>query len=136
MERDQGFVDRAVVAPLKDHNLGAAGNLARETNRETVGVGRGERELPVGQAETPLQFFADEDRILGGQHEGDAAFDLIFDGLDRREGGMSGHGSGVAEAEVDVTMAVDVVEVGALSLTHDRRKRPGPLYHPVHGDAR
>jgi hypothetical protein len=48
---------------------------------------------------------------------------------------VAGHGSGVAEAEVGVAVAVDVEEVRALGLAHEGRKCSGPLDHPVHGDA-
>jgi len=48
MKGDEGFVDRAVVAPVEDENLRAAGDLACQADGKAVGVSGGERELPVG----------------------------------------------------------------------------------------
>ena len=135
MKRDESFIDRTVVTPIEDEDFCAAGNLAREANRETVSVGGSQRKLPVGQAEALLQFFGDKDGIFGGQHEGDAAFDLLLDGFGGGEGRMSGHGARVAEAEVHIAMAVDIVEVRALGVADNGWKSSSPLHHPVHGDA-
>jgi hypothetical protein len=47
---------------------------------------------------------------------------------------VAGHGSGVAEAEVGVAVAVDVEEVCALGFADEGRKCAGPFHHPIHGD--
>ena len=75
---NKSFVDTAVIAPVKHQNLWAAGDLPCEPNREAVGVGRRERELPKRQTEAPLQFFADPDRIFAGQHRGNPARELCW----------------------------------------------------------
>jgi len=49
--------------------------------------------------------------------------------------GMTGHGSGIAQAEVHVVMAVNAAESATASLVNEGRERAGPLGHPVHGDA-
>ena len=47
--------------------------LAAEAQREAVGVGGGERELPLRQTEAPGELGADPGRVLARQHHGDAA---------------------------------------------------------------
>ena len=61
---DESFVDRAVIAPVEDQNLRPAGDLAGEADRKAIGIGRGERELPVRQVEALLQFFGDNDGVF------------------------------------------------------------------------
>ncbi len=46
-EVNERFIHRAVIAPVEDENLGTAGDLAAEANRETICVCGRERELPV-----------------------------------------------------------------------------------------
>ena len=70
-----------------------------------------------------------------GQHQRDAAPGLLFHGLDRGERGVAGHRASIAEAEIDIAMAVDVEEVCTLRFAHEGRKCSGPLHHPVHGHA-
>ena len=55
----------------------------------------------------------------------------------RRAGsrGVAGHRAGVAEAEVDVLVAVDVGEARALGLGREDREAAGPAHHPVHRHA-
>ena len=60
---------------------------------------------------------------------------LLFDRFHCREGRMPGHGAGVAQAEVDVTKPVHIIELRALGLAHERRESAGPFDHPVHGHA-
>ena len=64
-------------------------------------------------AEAPSQLLADPGRVLGREHVGDPAAELALDGGDRRRRAVAGHRAGVAEAEVDVVVAVDAAEVGA-----------------------
>jgi hypothetical protein len=109
--------------------------MARQTNRETVGVGGSQRELPEGQSETLLQFFSHDDRVFAGQHERDAAPRLLLDGADGSRGRVPGHGARITQAQVDVTMAIDIEEFGAPRLAHKRRESASPFRHPVHGHA-
>ena len=60
---------------------------------------------------------------------------LLFDRFHGGEGRMAGHGAGVAQAEIDVAVAVHIVEVRALGLADEGRESAGPLDHPVHGHA-
>jgi hypothetical protein len=48
---------------------------------------------------------------------------------------MTGHGTGIAEAEIEVAPAVHVGEPGALAFRHEQGKATGPLHHPVHRHA-
>jgi hypothetical protein len=48
---------------------------------------------------------------------------------------VAGHGAGVAEAEVDVLMPIDVAEARALGLGGEHREAAGPADHPVHRHA-
>ena len=81
------------------------------------------------------QLLADPGRVVGREHVGDAAPDLALDGGDRRGRPVAGHRTGVTEAEVDVVVAVDALEMGALGRLDIRREGPGPLDHPGHGHA-
>src|SRR5229473_7294096 len=120
---------------MEDENFWTLGDFAGDANGEAVGVGGGERELPVGEAEAALQVFADPQRIFGGEHERDAFADAAGDSLGDDVGGMAGHGAGVAEAKVDVIAIVDVGEVGAFGGFDEDGKGAGPFFHPVHGNA-
>ena len=112
-ERRERLVDRAVVAPVEDQDLRPLRHVPRQADGEAVGVGRRERRLPEGQAEPARELFADPDRVLGRQHERDAAPRALGDRRDRGRGRVAGHRAGVAEAEVQVAPAVDVGEAGA-----------------------
>ena len=48
---------------------------------------------------------------------------------------MAAHRARVAEAEVDVLVAVDVGEAAPARLGDEEREPAGPLGHPVHRDA-
>ena len=73
IEADDGLVDGAVVAPVVHHDLRAVREGTRPADDEAVGVGGGQRELPVRKPEAPRHFPADPGGILGGQHQGDAS---------------------------------------------------------------
>src|SRR5579859_7791330 len=113
VERDEGFVDGAVIAVMEDQDFGALRDFACDADGETVGISGGERELPVRKAEAALEIFADPERVFGGKHEGDAFFDAARDGLGDDCRGVAGHRASVAEAEVNVVVAVNVGEVRA-----------------------
>ncbi len=48
---------------------------------------------------------------------------------------MAGHRARVAEAEIDVFVAIDAAEAGARRFVDEKGKGRGPLDHPVHRDA-
>ena len=113
VERDEGFVHGAVIAIVEDQHFGAPGDHARHAQGMTIGVGGGERELPVRKSEAALEFLANPDHIFVRQHERDAFLDLLGDGFDRGFGRVTGHCACVAEAKVNVGIAVHVGEVRA-----------------------
>ena len=132
IEDPERLVDGAVVAPVEDEDLVAPGRVPREPQHEPVGVGRRHRDLPERQAETLPQLLADGDRVFGGEHGRDPASRLPRDGVDGRRRRVTGHRAGVAEAEVDVGVTVDVDEVSVVRLLDEDRHAARPSLHPVH----
>ncbi len=98
VERDVGFVHRAVVAVVEDQDFWALGDFAGGADGEAIGVGGGECELPVGEAKAAGEFFADPRGVFGGKHQGDSVIGLARDGCGGWRGRVAGHGAGVAEA--------------------------------------
>ena len=135
LQCDERLIHRPVIAPVKDQNLRPPRDLPRQPDRKPIRVGSGERELPIGQKKSLLQFLGHENRIFPGQHQRDAASRLLFHRLDRGGRRMSRHRPCIAQAKVGVTMPVHIEEVSPLRLPHERRKRSCPLHHPVHGNA-
>jgi hypothetical protein len=68
----EALVDGPVVGAIEDEDARASGEQARIAQRVPVGVGRGQRELPPLGAEAPGQLAADDEAVLGREHEGDA----------------------------------------------------------------
>ena len=91
--------------------------------------------MPVGKAKAALQFLAHPDDIFIRQHERDAFLDLLIDGFDCCFGRVTGHRACVAEAEVNVGIAIHIGEVRAFGFFHKDRKRPRPADHPQHRHA-
>jgi hypothetical protein len=135
VKRYESFIYRAVIAAVEDENFGALRDFAGNANGETVGVGGGERELPVGQAKSALEIFTDPERVLGGKHESDALADTSCDGVGDDWGRVTSHGTGVAEAEVNVVVAVNVGEVRTAGGLYEDGEGASPFVHPVHGNA-
>ena len=133
--RRERLVDRPVVAPVEDEHLPAAGHLTGEPQCEAVRVGRGQRELPEREPEAPRQLLADPGRVLGRKHRRRAARRLGSERLDDRLRRVPGHRARVAEAEVDVLVAVDVDDPRALRLLDEHREAARPASHPAHRDA-
>ena len=131
----EALVDGAVVAPGIDQDLRPVRDRPRQAKRETVRVGRRESELPAGQAESPPELGRHPARVLGRQHQGDPARSAVGDGLHRRLRRVTGHCPRIPEAEIDVLVAVDVLEPGALGIRRENGERTRPLGHPRHWDA-
>src|SRR5260370_20000150 len=123
------------VAVGEGENFRTMGDFAGNSNGETVGVGGGERELPVWKAEAALEILADPEGIFGGKHEGDALFGAASNGFGDDIGRVAGHGAGVAEAEIDIIAAVHVGKVCAFGGFDEDGESASPFFHPVHGDA-
>jgi hypothetical protein len=97
--------------------------------------GRREGELPVGKAEPPGHLLADPERVLAGEHQRDPVPRLLRDRTHRRLGRVPRHRAGVAQAEVDVLVTVDVVEARAAGVGCENGEAAGPPDHPVHRHA-
>jgi len=135
VKRYERFIYRAVIAVMKDQDFGALRDFAGDANGETVGVGGAQRELPVGQAEATLEIFADPERVFGGKHVRDPFADAVSHSIGDDWRRVAGHRAGVAEAEVDVVVAVDVDEMRAAGGFYEDGESAGPFVHPVHGNA-
>jgi hypothetical protein len=129
------LVDRAVVAPVEDEDLRPAGQLAAEPDREAVRVGRRQRELPPREAEAAAELAPDPERVLARQHQRDPVLGLLGNRAHRRLRRVAGHCSRVAEAEVDVLVAVDVGEARAVRLRREDGEAAGPADQPRHRHA-
>ena len=129
------FIDRAVVAAIEDQDLRPSRHGSGHAQREAIRIRRRRRDLPVRQAEALGQQVPHRDRVSGGQHVRQALAGLSHDRVDDRLRRMPEHGAGVAEAEVGVVVAVDVVQRRALRRFDQERKRHRPVAHPVHGHA-
>ena len=133
---DERLVDAAVVAVAEYGDLRPPGELPGQPDRPAVGVGGRQREAPVGHAEAPGELGPNPGRVRRGQHGGGAA-ELA---VPTRQGGLyrggrvPGHGTGVAEAEVDELVAVDIGEAGTGSGGVVQREPAGPHPHPGHRD--
>jgi hypothetical protein len=108
-----------VVAVVEHQDLGARRDRPRQPDREAVRVGCRQAELPERQAEPPLHLGADPRRILGREHVRDALGRLLGDRFDRLLRRVTGHRTGVAEAQIDVFAAVDVGEASSVCLGHE-----------------
>ena len=135
-EDDERLIHRAVVAPGVHEHLRPACYLAREADREPVRVSGGQRELPRRQSEAAGQLLAAPDRVLAGEHDGDAATDLFPDRVRHGRRRVPCHRAGVPEAKVDVLVTVHIHEASPSGLLDEDGVGPGPFGHPVHRDAR
>jgi hypothetical protein len=133
---DLGLVDRAVILAVEHQDLLAAGDEPGDAHGEAVGVARRDGDLPIGQAETVGEGARDDDRVLGRQHIGGAAArDLARHDLGDGRIGMAEERGGIAEAEIDIAMAVDILQPRADRPFGEDRKRAAPLAHPMQGHA-
>jgi hypothetical protein len=131
----QRLVDRAVVTTIEYQDARPPGDGARPAQRGAVRVGGGLRHLPERQAEQVREFLTHACGTLRGQHGRDArgARPGQRAGDGRRR--VTEHGAGVAQAEIDVAVAVDVLDVDTQRAAHEQRVRRVPVPHPMHGHA-
>src|SRR5262249_27599638 len=71
--------------------------------------------------------------VGGGWGEGGAGADVAGPGVDDGGGGVAGKTGAVPAVQVDVLVAVDVVDLGAAAMAEPDRLRGGDL--PARGDA-
>ena len=137
VEGDERLVDRPVVAVAEDEHVRALREGATEPQRPAVRVGRGQREAPLRHAEAPGELLAHPGGVLGGQHQGGAALfgEAALHRGDGRRRRVPGHGRGVAQREVDVDLAVDVLDGRAAGRGGVDGVAARPFGHPGHGHA-
>src|SRR5262249_57537630 len=121
----------AGVARVEEQDKPWAGDVAGQSDRESVDVGSGERELPDGKTETPRELFDDPEGVLGREHEGEPAPRLFLDRADDGRRGMTHHRPGVAEAEIEIPMPVDIGQIGTLGAFREDPETSGPPPHPL-----
>ena len=116
-----------VVAALDLDDEVPPGERAGQVDRVHGRLGAGVGEPPQRQTEPAGQLAGDPDRVLGGLGEVGAAPDPVAHRGDDRRMGMSRNGSAVTAVHVDVLVAVDVVDLGALAVAHPDGLRLGDL---------
>ena len=135
VEDRQRLVDRPVVAPVHHADLRAAGEVAGEAQHEAVGVGRRHRHLPAREPEPPGELAGDPRRVGGREHRRDAPLGLAGDRVGHLGERVAGHRAGVAEAEVDELVAVDIGAPRPVGLGDEQREGARPAGHPRHRHA-
>jgi len=124
-----------VITAIEDQQGIALGNRPRPAQYIAVGVGGRGRDLPVGQAKARGEQLATHQGIFAGQHGGQAVASLLGKGLGDRLRRVAEHAAGVAQAEVDVLVAVDIMETRPLGALDEQRTGRRPIGHPVHRHA-
>jgi len=135
LQDDQRLVHRAVITPIENQDPGPAGNHSSEPDREAIGIRGAESELPVGETKAASQFLRHPERVLRREHGRDPARRLAMDRLEGVRRGMTGHGAGVSQTQIEVLEAIDVGEICASRGRHKHGESPCPFLHPVHRDA-
>lgn len=135
-ELDLCFVHRPVILAVEHQHLVAAGDQAGNADGEAVGIGRRDGHLPVGQAEEPGKAACHDDGVFRRQHIGcPATGDLSRHHLGDGRIGVAEEGRGIAEAEIDIAMSVDIRQPGADRSFGEDRIGAAPLAHPMQGHA-
>jgi hypothetical protein len=128
----------AVVGAREHQHARAVGDHPGEPDAGTVRIAGRRGERPVRQAEAALQFFAHPLGITRRQHQRAADARLTRQRFHHRRVAVAAHAAGVAEAEVDVVVAVDVGEahpIAARLVPDVDRPAADPAPHPVAGRA-
>jgi len=132
---DTGIIHHAVIAAVEDHDEAPPRDAARPAQDRPIGVARGLRHLPEGQAKYACQRLADGTGFLARQHARETAGRLGGKCPRDRLRGVAEHRAGIAETEIGIAASIDVDEMRALGCAHDDRKGRAPVVHPVHGNA-
>jgi hypothetical protein len=137
VERDERLVDGAVVAVAEDEHVRPPRHRPAQAQCPAVGVGGGQREAPQRHAEAAAELLAHPRGVFGRQHQRRAALlaQPPLDRRDRRRRRVPGHRARVAEREVDVAVAVDVLDRRSVRGRGVDRMTAGPLGHPGHRHA-
>ena len=125
----------AVILAGEDQHLVVVGGGARDAERLGVGGGGGEGELPRCHAKAFAQQPGDRDRILGRQQEVAAAGEALRDRACDRRRAEAAHHAEVALRHVEIAIAVDVGEIGAVAVRHENLGAGIERRHPGAGHA-
>ena len=131
-----GYLDRVVMAVVTALDLDdqiPAGDRAHQVDGVHGGFGAGVGEPPAGQAEAVGEFAGHGDGVRGRLGEVGASAYLSCDGLLDVGMGVAGQGGAVAAVQVDVLVAVDVVDLRAVAVAEPDRLGRGDL--PARGHA-
>src|ERR1022692_3270562 len=122
-----------VVAALDLDDRVTAGDGAHEVNRVHRDLGAGVAEAPLRQAEPDGKLLGDDERVWRRLGEVRAETDLAADGRHDRRMAVPSQRRAVSSGQVDVLVAVHVVDLGALAVAEPDRLRAGAL--PAGGHA-
>ena len=129
---NQRLIDRAVIAPVMHQHFGFASDSPSKAQQETIGVGGTNRKLPFRQTESTRQLIGHPSGIWCWQHCSAATGELSRNGGIDLTVGMTSHCPGIAEAQVDIFVAVDIGKARTTGCIKHHRKRPRPAAHPRH----
>ena len=131
---DEGLVDAPVVAVGENEDLRSPGDEAGQSQGPTVGIGGTQGERPLGRTEPAGQVGCHPLGVLGGEHGSDPAEGLHppTDGVDHWSRGVSGHGPGVPQGEIDIGVAVDVCYPSPACRGQGQGEGARPVGHPRH----
>src|SRR5680860_612644 len=133
-DSDECLVYGAMVASVEDKDLRPFRDVSSQTYYKPVGIGSGHSHLPVGETEARGEFLGCKDGVLRGEHQGDSPPQLLGDRIHGGRRRVPGHGAGIAQAEVQVTDAIHVGEIGAAGFGYEHWVRTRPASHPIHGN--
>ncbi len=126
-DRDLDRVVVAVIAPLDLDDQVPAGDGAHQVDGVHGRLGARVGESPLRQAEPAAQFLGHDHRVLGRLGEVRAEPGLRADRLDHGRVRVPGQRGAVPAVQVDVLVAVDVVDLGAAAVAQPDRLRDGDL---------
>ena len=132
VEPGQRFVVSAVVAAVEHEDLSPARDCARDPCCKAIRIRGGQRERPARQPGAALELGRDRHAVLGWQHVGEAAIDGVAHRGNEHARGMPEHCPGIAEAEIDVLVTVNVGNLRAFCAFDKHRERAFPFDEPWH----
>ena len=122
VQLDERLVEVPVVLAVEHQHLVSAGHHARDPDHLGVGLRRGQRVLPLGEAVAARELLGHDDRVLGRQQELVAARHAVAHRPHDRLGRVAAEHRHVGDVEVAVREPVDVGEPGPLPGVHPDRQ--------------
>jgi hypothetical protein len=121
-----------VVAALDLDDQVPSGDRPDQVHGVHRGLGARVGEPPGRQAEPASEFLGDRERVARRLGEMGTERDLPADRFDDGRVTVAGQRGAITAVQVDILVAVDVVELRALAVTEPHRLRAGDL--PARGD--